>query len=199
MCSSDLRENIDTVTIAQNISITELNGNENFGKGKVKKTGLPVDEALRTVKDTDKHKVLVETTGSDTIKADIVAQELNGNENFGDGKKVRTVNVAQLLGVQTKGDAPILVQTDKKPSVFLKQIKKLNASYKADAAKHNLSGDVALDRYMAGGPEFIAEFQQKHNIAPQYMTAIAFYQQQMNKSAQARNYKASNAQQETRV
>lgn len=167
------------------IKITELNGNGQLTDGKVVKKNIPVKKALVDVKDADKHKVLVKDSNTETTG--FVAEEFNGNENYTNGKKVKTVDVNQLLGIKVNGNTQVLVQTDKKPSSLRKQIAKLNDRYVKAAKANGLTGNVALDKYSEAGSEFISKFQKDNDITPEYINAISVYQQSKDNKVQANN------------
>ena len=173
----------NTRTVTEPLDVKKLNGNEKYGKGKVIEDNVSVKEAFREVA-TDP-LVLVEVSSSDTTK--VVAQELNGNENFTNGKKIKTVDVAQLLGIKVSGNTKVLVQTDKKPSSLRKQIAKLNDRYVKAAKANGLTGNVALDKYSEAGSEFISKFQKDNDITPEYINAISVYQQSKDNKVQANN------------
>lgn len=173
----------NTQTVTEPLDVKKLNGNEKYGKGKVIKDNVPVEETFRDV--TTDPLVLVEVSSSDTTK--VVAQEVNGNENYTNGKKVKTVDVNQLLGIKVNGDSKVLVQTDKKPSSLRKQIAKLNDRYVKAAKANGLTGNVALDKYSEAGSEFISKFQKDNDITPEYINAISVYQQSKDNKVQANN------------
>ena len=173
----------NTRTVTEPLDVKKLNGNEKYGKGKVIKDNVPIEEAFRDV--TTDPLVLVEVSSSDTTK--VVAQELNGNENYTNGKKVKTVDVNQLLGIKVNGDSKVLVQTDKKPSSLRKQIAKLSDRYVKAAKANGLTGNVALDKHLEAGSEFISKFQKDNDITPEYINAISVYQQSKDNKVQANN------------